>query len=98
MTKTLNQIIFFFLHQIQNIFFSNIANQNGFFLETPAPPSLQVKWSVPKTNDKNDHTTTVTMVLLNGYSALIMFYRKISVLQGTIFTYMSVHTIQFLWV
>ena len=31
MTKTLNQI-FFFLHQNQNIFFSNIGNQN-FFLE-----------------------------------------------------------------
>jgi hypothetical protein len=33
MTKTLNQIIFFFLHQNQNIFFSNIGNQN-IFLET----------------------------------------------------------------
>jgi hypothetical protein len=28
MTKTLIQIIFFFLHQNQNIFFSNIGNQN----------------------------------------------------------------------
>ena len=28
MTKTLHQIIFFFLHQNQNIFFSNIGNQN----------------------------------------------------------------------
>jgi hypothetical protein len=28
MTKILNQIIFFFLHQNQNIFFSNIGNQN----------------------------------------------------------------------
>jgi hypothetical protein len=28
MTKTLNQIIFFFLHQNQNIFFSDIGNQN----------------------------------------------------------------------
>jgi hypothetical protein len=28
MTKTLNQFIFFFLHQNQNIFFSNIGNQN----------------------------------------------------------------------
>ena len=45
MTKTLNQIIFFFLHQNQNIFFSNIGNQN-IFLETPAPP-FQVKWSFP---------------------------------------------------
>ena len=31
MTKTLNQIIFFFLQQNQNIFFSNIGNQNIFF-------------------------------------------------------------------
>ena len=30
MTKTLNHIIFFFLHQNQNIFFSNIGNQNIF--------------------------------------------------------------------
>ena len=44
MTKTLNQIIFFFLHQNQNIFFSNIGNQN-IFLEKTYPPPLQVKWS-----------------------------------------------------
>jgi hypothetical protein len=31
MTKTLNQIIIFFLNQNQNIFFSNIGNQNIFF-------------------------------------------------------------------
>jgi hypothetical protein len=35
MTKTLNQIIFFFLHQNQNIFFSNIGNQNIFFRKKP---------------------------------------------------------------
>ena len=50
MTKTLNHIIFFFLHQNQNIFFSNIGNQN-IFLEKkhnpPPPPPLQVKWSFP---------------------------------------------------
>jgi hypothetical protein len=37
MTKTLNQI-FFFLHQNQNIFFSNIGNQNIFFRKKPYPP------------------------------------------------------------
>ena len=31
MTKTLNQIIFFFLHQNQYIFFSYIGHQNIFF-------------------------------------------------------------------
>ena len=46
MTKTLNQIIFFFLHQNQNIFFSNIGNQN-IFLEKNHNPPLQVKWSFP---------------------------------------------------
>ena len=46
MTKTLNQIIFFFLHQNQNIFFSNIGNQN-IFLEKKQNPLLQVKWSFP---------------------------------------------------
>ena len=46
MTKTLNQIIFFFLHQNHNIFFSNIGNQNFFLKKTITPP-LQVKWSFP---------------------------------------------------
>ena len=51
MTKTLNQIIFFFLHQHQNIFFSNIGNQNIFLEKNhnppPPPPPFQVKWSFP---------------------------------------------------
>jgi hypothetical protein len=40
MTKTLNQIIIFFLHQNQNIFFSNIGNQNNFLEKkhNPLPP------------------------------------------------------------
>ena len=48
MTKTLNQIIIFFLHQNQNIFFSNIGNQNIFFRKKTIPPPLQGKWSFPK--------------------------------------------------
>ena len=49
MTKTLNQIIFFFLHQNQNIFFSNNGNQNIFLEKTHTPsPPFQVKWSFPK--------------------------------------------------
>ena len=48
MTKTLNQIIFFSLHQNQNIFFSNIGNQNIFLEKNHTPLPLQVKWSVPK--------------------------------------------------
>ena len=51
---------FFFLHQNQNIFFSNIGNQN-IFLEKkhnppPPPPPLQVKWSFPF-NVKKSNTT-----------------------------------------
>ena len=43
MTKTLNQIIFFFLHQNQNIFFSNIGNQNIFLEENHnTPPSFKL--------------------------------------------------------
>ena len=38
MTKTLNQIIFFFLHQNQNILFSNIGNQNMFLGKNHNPP------------------------------------------------------------
>jgi ribonucleotide reductase beta subunit family protein with ferritin-like domain len=38
MTKTLNQIIFFFLNQNQNIFFSNIGNQNIFLEKNHNPP------------------------------------------------------------
>jgi hypothetical protein len=35
MTKTLNQIYFFFLHKNLNIFFSNSGNQNIFFRIKP---------------------------------------------------------------
>ena len=45
MTKTLNQIIFFFLHQNQNIFFSNNGNQNIILEKNHTPHPLQVKWS-----------------------------------------------------
>ena len=38
MTKTLNQIIFFFLHQNQNIFFSTIGNRNIFVEKNHNPP------------------------------------------------------------
>ena len=49
MTKTPNQIIIFFLHQNQNIFFSNIGNQNIFLEKNHnPPPPFQVKWSFPK--------------------------------------------------
>jgi hypothetical protein len=46
---------FFFLHQNQNIFFSNIGNQN-IFLEKNHNPPLQVKWSFPNKIDIKNHT------------------------------------------
>ena len=50
MTKTLNQIIFFFLYQNQNIFFSNIGNQNIFLEKNHnSPPRERLKqWSYQK--------------------------------------------------
>jgi hypothetical protein len=54
MTKTLNQIIFFFLHQNQNIFFSNIRNQNIFFRKANQKTPLQVKWSFPNAIESAD--------------------------------------------
>jgi hypothetical protein len=42
MTKTLYQIIFFFLHQNQNIFFSNIGNQNIFLEKNHNPPPFKL--------------------------------------------------------
>ena len=48
MTKTLNQIIFFFLHQNQNFFFSNIGNQNIFLEKKHTPPHPpQINWPFP---------------------------------------------------
>jgi hypothetical protein len=38
---------FFFLHQKQNIFFSNVGNQNIFLEKNHNPPPFQVKWSFP---------------------------------------------------
>jgi hypothetical protein len=43
---------FFFLHQNQNIFFSNIGNQNIFLEKKHKPPPFKVKWSFPKLNEK----------------------------------------------
>ena len=53
MTKTLNQIIIFFLHQNQNIFFSNIGNQNIFLEKKNITPPF-------KLNDRS--LTTISFV------------------------------------
>ena len=64
MTKTLNQI-FFFLHRNQNIFFSNIGN-NNIFLETPPPPrklnwpSLSILPTISKFNERAIYEQPVT--------------------------------------
>ena len=50
--KNSESIFFFPLSQNQNIFFSNIGNQN-IFLEKNHNPPLQVKWSFPKEKSNN---------------------------------------------
>ena len=53
MTKTLNQI-FFFLHQNQNIFFSNIGNQNISLEKKHNPPFKLNGRSLSRMNTVND--------------------------------------------
>ena len=60
MTKTLNQIIFFFLHQNQNIFFSNIGNQNNFLEKKHTPPPFKLNGrSLTQTNHKLNEIMTL---------------------------------------
>ena len=67
MTKTLNHIIFFFLHQNQNIFFSNIGNQNIFSEKNHNPPfklngrSLRIP-ELPQ-NRKRDNELRIAYIL-----------------------------------
>ena len=68
MTKTLNQIIFFFLHQNQNIFFSNIGNQNIFLEKNHTP--LQVKWSFPNFACGQVESTSHFLISCNKYTDL----------------------------
>ena len=65
MTKTLNQIILFFLHQNQNIFFSNIGNQDIFLEKKRINPLLQVKWFVPNKSFKAKVSQNVNLKQLN---------------------------------
>ena len=67
MTKTLNQIIFFFLHQNQNIFFSNIGNQNIFLEKTITPPHTHFKL--------NGRSLTKRIIEFNGVWS--MYYQWI---------------------
>jgi hypothetical protein len=58
---------FVFLHQNQNIFFSNIVNQNIFFRKKHNP-LMEVKWSVPK-NKMNSYFAylQITMISRNDF-------------------------------
>jgi hypothetical protein len=81
MTKTLNQIIFFFLHQNQNIFFSNIGNQN-IFLEKKHNPPLQVKWSFPKLKISSLFSYFFTFL-----TSILMYCIKLSILPYQLFMF-----------
>ena len=88
MTKTLNQI-FFFLHQNQNIFFSNIGNQN-IFLEKNHTPPLPVKWSIPKKDLFYLHGIySIQFYLFSSHLVILKFKRIPSV-----FMYMYAMNIQ----
>jgi hypothetical protein len=55
---------FFFLHHNQNIFFSNIGNQNIFLEKTITPP-FQVKWSFPKIMEHILHSNVISHLQAN---------------------------------
>jgi hypothetical protein len=85
MTKTLNQIIFVFLHQNQNILFSNIGNQN-IFLEKNHNSPLQVKWSCEKIHLKfckfilGVHKRTTNIAVLSELGRFPLYFNIIKVL------------------
>jgi hypothetical protein len=74
MTKTLNQIILFFLHQNQNIFFSNIGNQNIFFRKKPylPPPSFKLNGRSLMIMRKT-YELRVRLICLSGAIYLLVF-------------------------
>ena len=65
MTKTLNQIIFFFLHQNQNIFFSNIGNQNIFFQKKNITPPAPRKLNGPSLRSAQRHGDSTDTIASN---------------------------------
>jgi hypothetical protein len=96
MTKTLNQIIFSFLHQNQNIFFSNIGNQNIFFRkiivsnnkiqdQPPSPPLIKLSWLVEhhrriKRNVNSTHFSSLRDGPFNLKGGVMVFFSKKNIL------------------
>jgi hypothetical protein len=66
---------FFFLHQNQNIFFSNIGNQNIFLEKNHTP--LQVKWSIPYSlHDEHQSSHPRSVQLLSFRVKIILAQRE----------------------
>jgi hypothetical protein len=81
MTKTLNQIIFFFLYQNQNIFFSNIGNQN-IFLEKNHNPPFKLNGRSLSSQELFKQTCIIKLHILNiKYSTIkhVMQYKLIHI-------------------
>ena len=90
MTKTLNQIIFFFLHQNQILFFSNIGNQNKFLGKNHNPPPHQVKWSFPNRGNSVIIKNTIFLSIIHNMlnlrdTAVVNMYNISSIKETRLF-------------
>jgi hypothetical protein len=81
MTKTLNQIIFFFLHQNQKKNFSNIGNQNIFLEKKHNPPPFKLNGRslslFTKTQAMNKYIVYVCLcffLVVNFWGSFFLFF------------------------
>jgi hypothetical protein len=88
MTKSLNQIIFFFLHQNQNIFFSNIGNQNIFLEKNHNPPPFKLNGRSLTNCKQNDSVPSPSRISHVCNLILIVLYTAVSYISGSAVSYM----------
>ena len=73
MTKTLNQIIIFFLYQNQNIFVSNIGNQNIFLEKKTYPLPFKVNGHSPRPKKNRCVSDCIVFNIRVGRSRFFFF-------------------------